>query len=547
MTPPPARREGGRRPPQADPVAPAPHPALPFVVGIMALGLLVRGFYLDIPVRHDEAVTALGYAALPFLETLRTYSNPNNHVLHTLLVQQALLHFGPAPWALRLPALLSGVALIGLTYVVAARRYGRTTGLLAALLVAVSTPLVEYSVVARGYSIVGAATLAAVAAGDRLLSAPDRRWLYWLGWAMAGAIGLYTVPTMVLPWAGLTLWLTLNLVLPDLVLPAAAARWRPDWKALGPVVLWSAATVGITAALYAPIWLENGVGVLLANRFVKSLSGPELLARVLALPGGLVRHWVGGSLAAAGVMAAGAAGFLWLRPMNGRFGLRLAIPLGVLALVAATRTVGDVRVWLFLVPLLLIAVAAGLTALVERFVALPGRRWMALGVAILLFAFPHVTTNAVRDTLEPGHVPGLSTIAERLSREVPPDGVIVADWITAWPLNFHLRLKQVPLAQRLPLHWYVGGAGESVDLRQVTVRASHAWLVFSTRDDGWEGRVAQVISRVPLPLGRPTLHARHGTTFVFSAPFVPQSAEHWEPAPWIEMLRSLRADALRTR
>ena len=41
---------------------------------------------------------------------MRDYTAPNNHILHTAMVRASYLVFGDSPPALRLPALLAGIA-----------------------------------------------------------------------------------------------------------------------------------------------------------------------------------------------------------------------------------------------------------------------------------------------------------------------------------------------------------------------------------------------------------------------------------------------------
>src|SRR5207245_4620972 len=57
------------------------------------------------------------YASHPLSVALTIYGSPNNHILHSLLMHFAYRMFGSAEWALRLPALLAGIAIVPLTYV----------------------------------------------------------------------------------------------------------------------------------------------------------------------------------------------------------------------------------------------------------------------------------------------------------------------------------------------------------------------------------------------------------------------------------------------
>jgi len=53
---------------------------------IAAIGAVLRLALLDQPMRYDEAYTFIVYASQPLGQALVTYSAPNNHLFHTLLV-----------------------------------------------------------------------------------------------------------------------------------------------------------------------------------------------------------------------------------------------------------------------------------------------------------------------------------------------------------------------------------------------------------------------------------------------------------------------------
>jgi hypothetical protein len=62
------------------------------------------------PFKHDEAYTVTVFANQPLWGALSDYHLPNNHLFHTLLVHLTYSLFGYSQWAVRLPALLAGIA-----------------------------------------------------------------------------------------------------------------------------------------------------------------------------------------------------------------------------------------------------------------------------------------------------------------------------------------------------------------------------------------------------------------------------------------------------
>ena len=112
--------------------------------------------------RVDEAAAWLFYSSKSALYALVSYTLPNNHVFHSMLVSVSTFIFGNHPWAIRLPAFVAGVAMIPMSYVAAKRFYGEGAGLITAAFVASSSVLVEFSTNARGYTLVAAIFLALI-------------------------------------------------------------------------------------------------------------------------------------------------------------------------------------------------------------------------------------------------------------------------------------------------------------------------------------------------------------------------------------------------
>ena len=75
-----------------------------------ALALRLHGLGADL--NHDEAYTWQVFASRPYAEILGSYPVPNNHILHSLLVRLSTRVFGTGEIAIRLPALLAGLAAI---------------------------------------------------------------------------------------------------------------------------------------------------------------------------------------------------------------------------------------------------------------------------------------------------------------------------------------------------------------------------------------------------------------------------------------------------
>ena len=121
---------------------------------LIVIGAVLRMRFLFEPMAFDEADTFISFASKPIYLGLSLYSTPNNHIFHTLLMHIAWRLFGDQEWAIRLPVLLAGILLIPVTYCAGRVLYGKHSALIAAALVTAASPLVSYSVNARGYILV---------------------------------------------------------------------------------------------------------------------------------------------------------------------------------------------------------------------------------------------------------------------------------------------------------------------------------------------------------------------------------------------------------
>src|SRR5438045_7994859 len=82
------------------------------LVAITAGALALRLIRLNADLWLDEITPIFDYGQMPVLYIVTTYISSNNHLLNTLMVKLAIAFFGEQEWAIRLPAVLFGVATI---------------------------------------------------------------------------------------------------------------------------------------------------------------------------------------------------------------------------------------------------------------------------------------------------------------------------------------------------------------------------------------------------------------------------------------------------
>ena len=182
--------------------------ALLTLAAIVAAAAAVRIAFLFAPMRYDEAYTFLEYASHPWRHLVSDYSAPNNQLLHSLAVHASWRLFGDDEWALRLPALIAGIAIVPAAFLAGLELYGSTAGLWGAALVAGSSVLIQYSVNARGYTLGILFTTLALACGS--WAERTRRPLAWAVFGGSAVLAVYALPTMAGGIAVAAAWVALN-------------------------------------------------------------------------------------------------------------------------------------------------------------------------------------------------------------------------------------------------------------------------------------------------------------------------------------------------
>jgi hypothetical protein len=101
---------------------------------------------------HDEAFTYLNFVDGPWSKTWELF-DANNHILHTLLVKLSVLAFGVSEFALRLPSVVAGFAMIAGVWRLLESVESRTIRWMAYLALALHPLLLDFSTSARGYGM----------------------------------------------------------------------------------------------------------------------------------------------------------------------------------------------------------------------------------------------------------------------------------------------------------------------------------------------------------------------------------------------------------
>jgi 4-amino-4-deoxy-L-arabinose transferase-like glycosyltransferase len=223
-----------------------------FVLAVILLGTVLRILRMGGPVSYDEALTYVNYAgrSFSFIFTDRTFTS--NHILYSALARASTLVFGVHVWALRLPALLAGILAMPLFYGFARSVFNRQIAVIVLCLIAVGGPFVEYSAMARGYSLTWLFTVCGLLAARHFVKTDN-------GWsatfiALACALGMLSTSDMIYPALMCYAWAALMVMASY----KSTARKRLV-KLTGSLVL----ALALTFLFYLPVIIHHSLDLLL--------------------------------------------------------------------------------------------------------------------------------------------------------------------------------------------------------------------------------------------------------------------------------------------
>lgn len=181
-----------------------------FVYLVLLIGITLRIARLGGPVTYDEALTYVNYSSHSFGFLFSDYMFTSNHILHSALVRISTLIFGVHLWSLRLPALIAGILVMPLFYAFVRALFNRHIALIGLCLIAVSGPLVEYSAMARGYSLTWFFMVCSLLAARHFVKHENSVSVVVM--AIFCALGMWAAPVMIYPALMIFIWAFFMLV-----------------------------------------------------------------------------------------------------------------------------------------------------------------------------------------------------------------------------------------------------------------------------------------------------------------------------------------------
>ncbi len=411
--------------------------------GITLIGLILRLLDINQSIAYDEAYTFLNFASKPFKHILADYSAPNNHIFHTILVGIAYRLFGEQPWVLRLPAFIAGTLMIPEMYITARRFFSPPQALAASALIAVTPVFINYSVNARGYTMVILFSLLLANFAAILVNRQSKPAL--IAFALTATLGFYTIPIFLYPMAGIFFWVVVTYLF-------AKEPWQIKSRQLT-VFLGICILSGLlTLILYLPVIIfGTGFSSLISNEIVQPLNWSTFLAN---LDPRMIKAWnkwmigIGSTIEYLFLIGFLLSLIFYRKVSNQKLPLQLFLALGIVILLVLQRVTPLPRIWLYLEAFYLMFSAAGLVWLTDlslRKMFAPPLAERILSLSILLI-FVGIFTNTLimrqqnpvlsnRDRLPEEYA------ANYLADHLKPEDTIVAtgpvDIQTAYYLSFH--------------------------------------------------------------------------------------------------------------
>jgi hypothetical protein len=350
-----------------------------FLGGLMALGIFFRYAYLWRPMGHDEAYTFVAFASRGLRYSISNYHLPNNHVFHTIFVNLAYQLFGDSPAVIRLPAFLAGILIILATFLVGKQFFSTYTALVSASIIASLPVMIDYSTTARGYTILTFFTLLIVS-----LAAYVKDHKNSVGWGLLiifSSLGLYTNPTMIYPIGMVAIWLLISKIIKDV----SKDYGREYYLYLVTSCVLILITAGI---LYSPILISSGIQPLFNNDVIQALSWSDFYQSIPVRIKNTWAEWnreIPGWISIVALFGLGASFIIPSPKQKQRITLFLAAFLWIGAALIVQRVAPWPRIWLFLLPLIVVWVSGGVLGLVGLFSArIHRRKYLVIGGTNLL-------------------------------------------------------------------------------------------------------------------------------------------------------------------
>lgn len=219
---------------------------------ILAIPLAATVYFgLTVPIHFDEACTYIGFAAKPLYYCMMHYPEPNNHILHSVILQfSTLLPYTDLLIKVRIPVILLSLLTWMVSWSFLKRYYKTNTAIFVTGLYPVLFMSLLYGFSSRGYYLVLLFLIIALYAACNIIHDGNRK-KDWLFFSVSSILGFYAMPSFLYPFV------TLNVML---------LVFYP--KGLKRQLLCGAFITAAVLLLYSPVILLEGFASIGNNGYV---------------------------------------------------------------------------------------------------------------------------------------------------------------------------------------------------------------------------------------------------------------------------------------
>lgn len=411
------------------------------VLAITFLAAINRVVYLSNPLSHDEAYTFMAFAIRGIKYAVSNYHLPNNHVFHTILVILSTKLLGEAPWAIRLPAFLAGIAMVPITYLAARCFYDVPIALISTSLVASIPVLIDFSTNARGYTLLTFFTLLLVIIAAYLKD--NKNLVAWILFILIACVGFYTLPTMLYPFGMVMTWLFLSALYHNVSTDYGSRFYQY-------LVCCGISVFLLTALFYSPILINSGGNLLTGSNAFEALSWSEFIESIPVrirntwgewlenLPAFIVYPVLIGLISSL---------FIPKLPKSRKVPLAVAGILWIGLALIVQRVAPWPRIWLFLLPFILIWASAGLVGLSRMIfhrISWGDKLGLPILIAIILISMSSSLVRSAKYFIEnKGVIGDVEMVSEFLEGYLKPDDVVVVTNPNTITLKYYLHRQGV--------------------------------------------------------------------------------------------------------
>jgi len=211
---------------------------------IFISAIAIRLQMMTLPLIYDEAFTYNQFSSQSYLTILSEYTYPNNQIFHSLLVKVSTSIFGiSSEWGVRLPSFISGILILLVAFLIGKLKGGNRLGILFMSVFAYLPILVDYTTLARGYSLV--------------LLFMMLMWLISLHWNAKKVITHNSLVLLFILLGFLSIW-TIPLALIPISILAMFLYRNFNWKEVLSIVL---PILILGSLIYIPAMTKYGLGI----------------------------------------------------------------------------------------------------------------------------------------------------------------------------------------------------------------------------------------------------------------------------------------------